>query len=191
MAFVAFLDACVLFPPNLRDVILTIAEAGICQIRWSPDVLDEMQRNVVKKAKIEFEKAESGASYLRNIMEDAFPDAMVAKGMYSLLIPSMPNDEKDRHVLAAAIAGRADLLVTANLKHFHFPTDFCQVEVQHPDTFLYNQLDLAPKPFFDALKNLAKQRREPMNTLPSILKSLHKTVPDFSMQAFDILDKYI
>ena len=40
MAFVAFLDACVLFPTNLRDIILTIAEAGICQIRWSPDVVN-------------------------------------------------------------------------------------------------------------------------------------------------------
>jgi hypothetical protein len=49
MAFVAFLDACVLFPPNLRDDILTIAETGICQIRWSPDVLDEMYRNIVKQ----------------------------------------------------------------------------------------------------------------------------------------------
>ncbi|WP_053960754.1 hypothetical protein [Sulfobacillus thermosulfidooxidans] len=53
MAFVTFLDACVLFPPNLRDVILTVAETGICQIRWSPDVLDEMQRNIVQRAKIE------------------------------------------------------------------------------------------------------------------------------------------
>jgi len=51
MAFVAFLDTCVLFPTNLRDVILTIAEVGICQIRWSPDVLDELQRTYIKKRK--------------------------------------------------------------------------------------------------------------------------------------------
>lgn len=43
MALVAFLDACVLFPSNLRDVILSTAEAGICQLRWSPDVLEEME----------------------------------------------------------------------------------------------------------------------------------------------------
>jgi len=35
MAFVAFLDACVLFPPSLRNVILTIVETSICPIRWS------------------------------------------------------------------------------------------------------------------------------------------------------------
>ncbi len=61
MAFVAFLDACVLFPPNLRDVILTIAETGICQIRWSSDVLDEMYRNIVNKAKVEPSRARAGA----------------------------------------------------------------------------------------------------------------------------------
>ena len=51
MAFVAFLDTFVLFPTNLRDVILTIAEVGICQVRWSPDVLDELQRHILKKRK--------------------------------------------------------------------------------------------------------------------------------------------
>ena len=77
MAFVAFLDTCVLFPTNLRDVILTIAEVGICQVRWSPDVLDELQRTYIKKAKVDAAKAEAGVSYLLGIMTDAFPDAMV------------------------------------------------------------------------------------------------------------------
>ena len=53
MAFVAFLDTCVLFPTNLRDVILTIAEVGICQVRWSPAVLDELQLTYIKKAKVD------------------------------------------------------------------------------------------------------------------------------------------
>ncbi|AEJ40120.1 hypothetical protein TPY_1940 [Sulfobacillus acidophilus TPY] len=47
MPFVAFLDTCVLYPATLRDVILTIAEVGICQIRWSPDVLDELERTYI------------------------------------------------------------------------------------------------------------------------------------------------
>ncbi|PSR27357.1 MAG: hypothetical protein C7B47_08370 [Sulfobacillus thermosulfidooxidans] len=93
MAFVAFLDACVLFPPNLRDVILTIAETGICQIRWSPDVLDEMQRNVIKKVKADPDTAKAGAQYLRSVMESAFPDAMVDRNLYVNLIQAMPNHE--------------------------------------------------------------------------------------------------
>ncbi len=45
--FCAFLDTCVLFPMNLRDVILTIAEVGVCQIQWSPDILDELERTYI------------------------------------------------------------------------------------------------------------------------------------------------
>ena len=112
MAFVAVLDTCVLFPTNLRDVSLTIPEVGICQVRWSPDVLDELQRTYIKKAKVDAAKVEAGVSYLIGIMTNAFPDAMVDRSYYTHAIPAMPNDEKDRHVLAAAIASRADVLVT-------------------------------------------------------------------------------
>ena len=45
-----------------------------------------------------------------------FPDARVTS--YEEMISSMPNHPKDRHVLAAAVAGRADVLVTENLKDF-------------------------------------------------------------------------
>ncbi|MCL6564699.1 MAG: PIN domain-containing protein [Firmicutes bacterium] len=183
-AFVAFLDACVLFPPNLRDVIVTVAEVGICQIRWSPDVLDELQRTVVRRAKVEnADTAEWGAQYLRRVMEEAFPDAMVDRALYEWLIDAMPNDPKDRHVLAAAIASGADVLVTANQKHFAVPPGFCRLEIQHPDAFLGHQLELAPREFFEALQQLATERRAPMDSVPAILESLRKTVPRFARQA--------
>ena len=191
MAFVAFLDTCVLFPTNLRDVILTIAEVGICQVRWSPDVLDELQWTYIKKAKVDAAKAEAGVSYLLGIMTDAFPDAMVDRSYYAHAIPAMPNDAKDRHVLAAAIASRADVLVTANLKDFRMPAGFCYTEVQHPDDFLCYQLELAPQEFFHALEDLASNRRKPMNSVPGILKSLHKTVPNFASQAQTMLPDYL
>lgn len=191
MAFVAFLDACVLFPPNLRDVILTIAETGVCQIRWSPCVLDEMQRNVAKRAKVEDPAAaETGAQHLRHVMERAFPEAMVEHNLYEHLVGVMPNDKKDRHVLAAAIASGADVLVTANLKDFAVPSGFCRVEIQHPDEFLRHQLELAPREFFDALYGLATKRHAPMDSVSAILGSLEKTVPHFALKAKNILPEY-
>lgn len=54
-----FLDACVLFPPSLRDVVHGLAETGICQIRRSPAGLDEMHRNIVKQSPVELEPARS------------------------------------------------------------------------------------------------------------------------------------
>lgn len=191
MAFVAFLDTCVLFPTNLRDVILTIAEVGICQVRWSPDVLDELQRTYIKKAKVDAAKAEADVSYLIGIMTNAFPDAMVDRSYYTHAIPAMPNDEKDRHVLAAAIASKAAVLVTANLKDFRVPAGFCYMDIQHPDDFLCYQLELAPQEFFHALEDLASNRRKPMNSVLGILTSLQKTVPNFASQAQTMLPDYL
>lgn len=66
MPFVVFLDACVLYPANLRDVLLHLAEEEFYQIRWSPDVLDEMERNVARRANARSpEAAASGAQYTR------------------------------------------------------------------------------------------------------------------------------
>ncbi|WP_241715751.1 PIN domain-containing protein [Sulfoacidibacillus ferrooxidans] len=182
MSMVAFLDACVLYPSNLRDVILTMAEAGLFQIRWSPDVLEEMERNLMKAGK-------AGLN-LRDVMESAFPDAMVFQNEYLQLIDDMPNHRKDRHVLAAAIATNADVLVTANLKDFKPLPGNCEVEVQHPSDFLCSVLDGFASEVFDTLSNLALRRREPMNSVPAILNSLHKTVPNFVMQAFDALPTF-
>ena len=106
MAFVAFLDTCMLFPTNFRGVILTKAEVGICQVRWSPDVLDEWQRTYIKNAKVDAAKAEAGVSYLLGIMTDAFPDAMVDRSYYAHAISAMPNDEKDRHVRPPLLLAR-------------------------------------------------------------------------------------
>lgn len=191
MAFVAFLDTCVLFPANLRDVILTIAEVGICQIRWSSDVLEELERTYTKKSKVDATKAQAGASYLLGIMQETFPEAMVERGSYAHMISAMPNDGKDRHVLVAAIISRADVLVTANLKDFHIPAGFCDTDIQHPDDFLCYQLELAPQEFFYALKNLASNRHKPMNSVRGILHSLQKTVPQFVAQAHTMLPDYL
>lgn len=186
MAFVAYLDTCVLFPANLRDVILTIAEVGICQVRWSPDVLDELKQIYIKKSTVDAAKGEAGANYLIGIMTDAFPDAMVERNQYAPMISAMPNAEEDRHVLAAAIASRADVLVTVNLKDFRVPVGFSSMDVQHPDDFLCYQLELAPQQFFHALHDLASNRHKPMNS-----GSLQKTIPKFASLAQSMLPNYL
>lgn len=74
-------------------------------------------------------------------MEEAFPDALVERCAYERLIAGMPNEEKDRHVLAAAVASRSDVLVTANLDDF--PLGPCRewgIDVQGPDIFLQHQV---------------------------------------------------
>jgi predicted nucleic acid-binding protein len=182
MAFVAFLDTCVLYPVTVRDVLLTIAESGVCQIRWSPDVLDEMERNIAQRPHAP-SSAAAGASYLRKTMERAFPDAMVSRNLYHRLIDSMPNHPKDRHVLAAAIVSQADVLVTSNIRDFQIDPAQFSIDVQDPDTFLTYQFELSPESFFPTLETLASERQPPMNTVEGILTSLRIVTPIFAKQA--------
>lgn len=113
MAFTALLDANVLYPAYLRDVLLRIAAAEVYQVRWSEQILDEMARNLKRKVSA---PRHHEIDRMVEKMKTAFPEAMVTG--HENLIPSMTNHEEDRHVLAAAVRGRADVIVTSNLKHF-------------------------------------------------------------------------
>lgn len=110
--FIVVLDANVLFPFTLRDTLLRAAALHFYQVRWTAQILDEMTRNLVSTGTMQEDKA----TRLRAIMEREFPEAEVTG--YELFIDSMPNDEKDRHVLAAAVKGGAQVIATANLRDF-------------------------------------------------------------------------
>ncbi|MEU8736640.1 PIN domain-containing protein [Streptomyces halstedii] len=131
------LDACVLFPNYLRDTLLRLAEAELYEPLWSPDILDELTRNVAERIGADRAKRLVGA------MADTFPDSLVTG--YTALVPAMRNDPKDRHVMAAAVRGQAHAVVTRNLKDFPAEaSDPYEIEVLCPDGFLLDLLDLAP-----------------------------------------------
>jgi hypothetical protein len=104
--FIVVVDANVLYPLTLRDTVLRAAAAGFYQLRWSKDILDEMERNLVAKGKIPPDKA----ARLRATMEKFFPEADV-RG-YQALVEAMPNHPKDRHVTAVAVKAGAQVIVT-------------------------------------------------------------------------------
>lgn len=183
MTFVALLDANVLYPQYLRDIYLRLCQAGLFQVRWSEQILDEMSRNAKKQV---------GPERIHQIdrtiivMKQHFPDAMVSG--YENLIPSLTNDEKDRHVLAAAIVGRADVIVTNNTKHF--PRESCapyNISVQGADQFLCYQWDVEdPDDVVGVLEHWARQLDHPPYTLRDLLqKVLSKQVPCFSQTVLD------
>ena len=177
MAFPAFLDACVLVPINLTDVLLRLAEADTFRPLWSTEVLDEVERNLPKVG-VTTERAQRRVE----VMRAAFPDAEVTG--YESLVPTMTTDPGDRHVLAAAVRGGAAIIVTANTRHFPpaalAPYD---IEAVHPDDFLLDQLDLYPAETLQCLCDLVGARRRPPETLDSFLGQLLKTVPKFSAAA--------
>jgi len=128
--FVVVVDANVLFPFTLRDTRLRAAAAGFYQLRWTAEILDEMERNLVRTGTTTADKA----ARLRAMMEKYFPEAEITG--YESLVSAMRNDAKDRHVVAAAVKAGAQVIVTANLKDFVPLPD--GVEAQSPDEFLCN-----------------------------------------------------
>ena len=95
---------------------------------------------------------------------------------YEGLIPvlTLP-DKDDRHVLAAAITGRADVIVTFNLKDF--PKSALQmhkIEAQHPDDFIRHQLEQSPEQVFLAARRQRLALRNPPKTVEEMLDILEK-----------------
>lgn len=184
MAFVALLDANVLYPAYLRDALLRLAEAEVYQVKWSREILDETSRNILKNRP---EMAAASVERLVRFMEEAFPDAMVEG--HEPLIPAMTNDPKDRHVLAAAIRGRCDVIVTSNVGDF--PPEACDpydVDVQTPDEFLSYQWEMEdPDYLLAVLEAWAVNLKKPPLTLEELLTTLARVVPSFSEKALEVV----
>lgn len=172
--FKVVLDACVLFPFSLRDTLLWAAYAGFYQPYWSPEILEEMRRNLVRTGTTTKEQAHSLVARIQK----NFPDALVTG--YEALVQAVHNHEGDRHVVAAALQAHAQVIVTSNLKHFRardLPPP--NIEAQHPDEFLVNLFDLDPSGMVALLKQQAAVLRRPPMELPQLLAGLAKTVPEF------------
>jgi predicted nucleic acid-binding protein len=175
VAFRVLLDACVLVPYELSNVILTLAEQGLFTPLWSQQILDETERALTTKLGIALDKARKRIA----AMTTTFPDAMVDN--YADLIKVMRCHKKDRHVLAAAVRGNAQTLVTANLDDFPGEAaDPYDVEIVHPDRFLSDQLDLDPDLTIHGLDSVAAGYNSPSMTVLELMRRLRSTTPNFA-----------
>ena len=167
----AVLDANVLFPFTLRDTLLRVAAAGYFQLYWSDEILDETSRNLVATGTITAEQAE----HLIKTMTRAFPESMVED--YESLMDAMPNDEKDRHVAAAAVKAGAEIIVTHNLRDFQMLPE--GIEGQSPDDFLLNLLDFDPEGIVNVMRMQAAALTRPPRTFDELIGGLSRSIPRF------------
>lgn len=107
------LDACVLYPTVMREMLLGAARAGIYQPLWSDRLLEEWARAAARHDPIQEVQARGEIAMLGA----QWPKARVTapEGLLNRLwLP----DPADIHVLATAVAGSADGIVTMNAKDF-------------------------------------------------------------------------
>jgi hypothetical protein len=98
----------------------------------------------------------------------------------------MPNDEKDRHVAAAAVVAGAQVIVTSNLRDFRKLPD--GIEAQAPDEFLLDLFDLDSQGMVGLLEKQAGALKNPPKTFAQLLEGLSKTVPGFVRAVRAFLD---
>src|SRR5690606_5260717 len=132
------LDACVLANQRVTDLLLRLAESPRLYLpKWSARILDETDRTLSGN----LGWPEDLVRYRREQLMTHFPEACVAG--FEPIESCLKNDPKDRHVLAAAIRARCEVIVTFNLRDF--PPEALSdwdVEVQHPSKFLAGRYSL-------------------------------------------------
>ena len=164
-------DACVLYPNYLRDVLIQLATTDLFHAKWTEQIHDEWIRNILKnRPKISPEKLQE----LKRKMNQAVPDCLVTD--FEELIGSLTlPDPDDRHVLAAAIVAKADVIVTANLKDF--PASVLSsygIEAQHPDEFIADLIDLRPLQVTEAIKTIQGRLKNPPINFDDYMQILRK-----------------
>jgi predicted nucleic acid-binding protein len=167
----AVLDANVLYPVSIRDYLLNLAAEGLYDPIWTPEIHNEWIRNLLLN-RPDLKRKQLEAT--RKAMDKVFPGANLTN------IQSIANrlrlpDPDDRHVLAAAIKGQAQIIVTSNLKDF--PEAVLaqhHIRAEHPDSFIFACIERDHQKGILALGEQVSILRNPPMTIEEVLKSMEK-----------------
>lgn len=170
--YVVVLDANVLYGIDVTDLMATMATRRLFRPHWSPQILDEVARNLAKRSDLD------EASIRRRIghMNRALPDALTP--VPDELIDAMPVNEKDRHVLALAAHVGAPTIVTDNLKDF--PAELCEpfdIEAVSADAFTLAQVHLHRVDVLSSIDAMAARRHRFPKTRADIIERLRTLLP--------------
>ena len=155
----ALLDANILYPAGLRDLLLRLADGYLHAPLWSADRPD-IDDGVLDKT--------------RAVMDGHFPDAVVT-GYETIAATLALPDPDDRHVLAAAIHGGADVIVTRNLRDFPAARLAPHgLVAQHPDAFVAELFEADPDAVLAAVRGHRAALRRPPRSAGDYLTALER-----------------
>lgn len=162
----AFLDASVLYPVSLRHLLMRLTLVRLYQAQWSAKVHEEWIRAVLRDNP-HIPAARLHA--LRDAMDQRVDDAVVTGYEHLIETLTLP-DPDDRHVLAAAIEGGANIIVTRNLRDFpEAALATYRIGVCHPDRFVRLLLDADADLVVEAVRDQQASLLNPPVSMPDLL----------------------
>ncbi|EFA73394.1 PIN domain-containing protein [Cylindrospermopsis raciborskii CENA303] len=173
---IALLDACVLYPAPLRDFLMRLSTEGVFMPRWSAIIHEEWMRNVLADRP---DLSRNQLERTRDLMLTYQPAALIT-GLEKYIPELELPDPEDRHVVAAAIKGGCDAIVTFNLKDF--PSRVLEpygLVALHPDLFISQCFADYSDRVIAALKAQHRSLRNPPCSLSDLLDTLMRCgIPD-------------
>ncbi len=168
---IALYDSCVLYPAPLRDLLVRLAGAGLVQARWTDEIHEEWIRSVLEsRPDLSRERLER----TRDLMNEHILGSVVIgyeRHISSIVLP----DADDRHVAAAAIEARAEVIVTVNLRDF--PDTVLSghgIRAVHPDDLVRQLLDEDEETVCAVVRRQRLDLTNPPQTIDQLLDTLAK-----------------
>lgn len=182
----AVLDACVLYPAPLRDLLMTLGTHCPVALRWTNLIHEEWIRSLLENRP---DLTAAQLARTRSAMDQALPNALVT-GFEALIVGIPVPDPNDRHVVAAAIHGRADTIVTWNVRDF--PAKILHhyaIRRQTPDAFVMDLLSAHEDLSIAAIRTMRQRLRRPPTSAQELLRTfnsqgLHRVVAHLNQSAF-------
>lgn len=182
-------DACTLFHRHPRALIVTLAQLGAFRMYLSPEIINELGRHLIPRhaktmgagATAHFEMQ---IKTILDLLDDFDAGGAISGADVAKHEPHMTNDAKDRHVLAAAVAVGAGVVLTDNKRHFH-KKDCVPVGVEalKLDPFFLRILDQAPDVARDAIRQMGVNKAHSPWRPGQVLLAISEYAPRFAAAA--------
>ncbi|CAN5352215.1 PIN domain-containing protein [soil metagenome] len=172
MAFAtALCDANTLYPAPIRDLLVRLGISGVVRLRWTEAIHEEWIRSVLADR---HDLTRTQLERTRALMDRAVQDCLIRDYEHRIEGLELP-DPEDRHVLAAAIVGGVQRILTFNTRDFP-PAAVAPfgIEVQDPDAFILELLDARRERLLEALREQRSALRDPLLSAEQLLTALGK-----------------
>ena len=171
MIYTVVLDANVIYPAPIRDLLLNLADLDLFYPKWSALIHEEWIRSLLANRP---DLSRHKLLRTKQLMNNAFPDAEVRE--FEIHIPALDlPDPNDRHILAVALQCQADAIITFNTKDF--PATYLaqfDVEVYDPDRFLSLLHQFSPNTIQRAFQNQWHALKNPPVSKARLIETLTK-----------------